>query len=517
MRAFITFFALTLLLAAPASAGTLRYASAFDPQTMDPHALALLYHSRVVTQIYESLVGRDREFRLEPALALSWQALDPRTWRFRLRPNVKFHDGTPLSADDVVFSLERALAKTSQRSSQLRGIIGARKVDALTVDVLLAAPDAVLPEKLWLIGVMSRDWAAQHGVAQPQDYNAKQETFAVRNANGTGPFALKRYEPDTRTVLAAHAGWWGRRGNVSEAVYTVIQSDATRLAALASAQVDFVIDPPYQDIARLKREHKLHLVETSDIGTQYLGFDQHRVELPSGDPKGRNPFKDARVRRAVYHAIDVDLIARKVLRGQATPTGSFMSRLVDGYVAGLDQRLPYDPAAARALLKEAGYAGGFGVVLDCVNASYRAAVCQAIASMLAQVGIRVAFQPSPTALFFPKLTQATTSFYEFGWSPGTDAWALLNSVVRSYDGVAGGAFNAGRYSNARLDALVDGLRIEPDLARRRGMVGDALRILHADLPLVPLYRRTLAWVMRPGIRVAQWPNDVLELRWVEMN
>ncbi len=517
MRFLTTVLAATLLAAAPAAAKTLRYASGFDPQSMDPHALALLYHSRVVTQIYESLVGRDRQFRLEPALALSWQSVDPNTWRFRLRPGVKFHDGTPFDAGDVVFSIERALAKNSQRAGQLRGVTGARKVDALTVDVLLAAPDAVLPEKLWLIGIMSRAWAEKHGVALPQDYNAKQETFAVRNANGTGPFVLRRYEPDTRTVLAAHPGWWGERGNVTEVVYTVIQSDATRLAALASGQVDLVIDPPYQDVARLKRERKLRLVETSDIGTQYLGFDQRRAELASGDVKGRNPFKDVRVRRAVYQAIDVDLIVSKVLRGQATPTGSHVSRLVDGYVAELDRRLPYDPAAARALLKEAGYPNGFGVTLDCVNATYRAAVCQALAAMLAQVGIRVAFQPSPTALFFPKLTQATSSFFEFGWSPATDAWQMLNAVVRSYDGVASGAFNGGRYSNPRLDALIDGLRVEPDLARRRGMVGEALRILHADLPLVPLYRRTLAWVMRPGIQLAQWPNDVLELRWVQMD
>lgn len=516
-RGLALVFAAALLAAAPAAAKTLRFASGFDPQTMDPHALALLYHSRVVTQIYESLVGRDRQFRLEPALALSWQSMDAKTWRFRLRPGVKFHDGTPLDADDVVFSIERAMAKNSQRSGQLRGVTGARKVDALTVDVLLAAPDAVLPEKLWLIGIMSRAWAGKHGVALPQDYNAKQETFAVRNANGTGPFALRRYEPDNRTVLAAHPGWWGERGNVTEAVYTVIQSDATRLAALASGQIDLVIDPPYQDVARLKREKRLRLAETSDIGTQYLGFDQHRAELASGDVKGRNPFKDARVRRAVYQAIDVDLIVTKVLRGQATPTGSFVSRLVDGYVADLDRRLPYDPAAARALLKEAGYPDGFGVTLDCVNATYRAAVCQAIAAMLAQIGIRVAFQPSPTALFFPKLTQATSSFFEFGWSPATDAWQMLNAVARSFDGVASGAFNAGRYSNARFDALVDGLRVEPDLAKRRAMVGDALRILHADLPLVPLYRRTLAWVMRPGIRLAQWPNDVLELRWVQLD
>jgi peptide/nickel transport system substrate-binding protein len=156
------------------------------------------------------------------------------------------------------------------------------------------------------------------------------------------------------------------------------------------------------------------------------------------------------------------------------------------------------------------------VPLDCVNVAFRAAVCQAIAAMLDKVGIKVAFQPSPTATFFPKLTQATTSFAEFGWSPGTDAWNIFNSIARSNDGLAAGAFNAGRYSNPQFDALVDGLRIEPDLAKRQKMVGDALRLMNAELPLVPLYRRHHNWVMRPAIDVVQWPNDVLELRWVVM-
>ncbi|MDH5287393.1 MAG: ABC transporter substrate-binding protein [Betaproteobacteria bacterium] len=503
-----------LLAAAPATGRTLRIASGFDPQTMDPHALALLYHSRVITQVYESLVHRGRDFALEPSLAVSWSNVDATTWRFRLRPDVRFHDGSAFTADDAVFSIERALAKNSQRAFQLRGVTGARKVDALTIDVLLAAPDAVLPEKMWLVAMMSRAWAHRHGVTAPQDYNGKQETHAVRNANGTGPYALRSYEPDNRLVLVGNPQWWGRRGDVTEAVYTVIQSDATRLAALASGQVDFVIDPPFQDVARLKSEGRHTIVETQDIGTQYLGFDQRRDELESSDVKGRNPFKDLRVRRAVAHAIDVDTIVAKVLRGQAAPTGSPLSRRVDGYRPDLEQRLPHDPAAARRLLAEAGYPQGFGVTLDCVNATFRAAVCQAIAGMLAQVGIRVTFQPWPTPQFFPKLTQATSSFFEFGWSPATDAWPALNAIVRSHGEGGLGAFNGGRYSNPKLDALVDGIRVEPDLARRRQMVGEALGIVHADLALLPLYRRTLAWAMRKGVEVAMWPNDMLELRFV---
>jgi peptide/nickel transport system substrate-binding protein len=504
------------LAALPLAAKTLRFASGFDPQSLDPHALALQYQTRVASQIYESLVFRDRNFAIEPALAVSWQQLEPKRWRFKLRPGVKFHDGTPFTPDDVVFSIERALHKNSQRSFQLRGVVEARKVDDLTVDFLLASPDAVLPEKLIYIAMMSRAWCAAHGVLEPQNYNARQETYAVRNANGTGPYKLKSYESDVRTILVANPDWWGRRGNVDEAVYVVIQSDATRLAALVSGEVDFVIDPPFQDIARLKQEKRFKLTEMTDIGTQYLGFDQSRAELEFSDVKGRNPFKDLRVRRAVYQAIDIDAIVSKVLRGQATATGSHFSRLVDGWLPELDRRLAYDPKAARALLKEAGYPEGFSVTLDCVNASYRAAVCQAITGMLAQVGIRTTFQPWPTATFFPRLTQATASFFEFGWSPLTDPWQSLYAIVHSYGADGAGTFNGGRYANAQLDQIIDAIRVEPDLTRRRALIGDALRLMQADLPLIPLYRRTLTWVMRPDISVAQWPNDILELRFVQI-
>ncbi len=509
---------------APAQGRTLRLASAFDPNTLDPHAIALLYHSRVVTQVYEGLVNRGRDFKLEPSLALSWQATGPTTWRFRLRPGVRFHDGAPFNADDAVFSIERALARNSQRATQLRGVTGARKVDDLTLDIQLAAPDAVLPEKLWLIAMMSKPWAEKHGVLLPQDYNGKQETFAVRNANGTGPYRIGRYEPDRRLVLVRNDAWWGwkspaadARANVTEAVYSVIQSDATRLAALASGEVDFVIDPPFQDVARLRNDKRLKLTEVGDIGTQYLGFDQARAALDGSDVRDRNPFKDVRVRRAVYQSIDIETIIAKVLRGQAQPTGSHLSALVDGHVPELEKRLPYDPAAARKLLAEAGYPTGFTVTLDCVNVTFRAAVCQAIASMLAQVNIRVTFQPSPSALFFPKLTQATASFFEFGWTPSTDPWAMLNATVRSFDGAGSGAFNGGRYSNPKLDALIDAIRVEPDLGKRRALTGEALRMLQADLPLIPMYRRTLTWVMRPNVHVAPLPNDVLELRWVRID
>ena len=517
-------FAGTVSLANPANAATLRIASAFDPQTMDPHALALLYHSRVYTQVYESLVNRDEQFRLEPSLALSWQAVGPTTWRFKLRPGVLFHDGTPFTADDAVFSFERALGGTSQRSFQLKGVKAARKVDDLTLDLVLEAPDAVLPEKLFMLAMMSRAWSARHKVEQAQDFNGKQETFAVRNANGTGPFALERFEPDVRTVLKRNPRWWGwadkRSGNLDEVTLIAIRSDATRLAALVSGEVDLVLDPPVQDIERLKREPAIKLLQVTDLGQQYLTFDQSRDELEGSDAKvngkATNPFKDVRVRRAVYQAINVDLITRKVLRGLATPTGAFLSPKVDGSPPELDKRLPFDPAKARALLAEAGYPNGFSVNLDCVNVPWREAVCQAMTVMLTQVGIRAQLRSSPTNQFFPKLSGATASFIEFGWTPNPDAWSSLNALFRTWDKTGLGTFNAGRYSNPKLDELIDHMRVEPDLTRRRAMVGVALRIVNDELPFIPLYRRTLSWAMTKKVTTVQWPSDSAELRWVRM-
>ncbi|MGZ5240621.1 MAG: ABC transporter substrate-binding protein [Caldimonas sp.] len=505
---------------ASAAATGVRIGTAFDPQTMDPHALALLYHSRVAFQVHDSLLNRDEQFRIEPSLALSWNQVDARTWRFKLRQGVVFHDGSPFTVDDAVFSIQRAMTPPSQRAFQLKGVTGAKKIDEQTLEIALEAPDAVLPEKFLNLAMMSKAWAQQHKVEVAQDFNAKQETFAVRNANGTGPYLLERYEPDVRTVLKKNPRWWGwsdkRSGNVDEVSWLTIRSDATRLAALISGEVDMVLDPPIPDVARLKGESALTMQQGADLGEQYLVFDVAHDELEGSDVKGRNPFRDLRVRRAVYHAINVDLIVQKVLRGQAVPTGAYLSTRVDGSLAELDKRLPFDPAKARALLAEAGYPNGFSVPLDCVNVAWREAVCQAMTAMLTQVGIRATLRSSPTNQFFPKLSQGTASLVEFGWTPTTDAWVSLNALFRTWDKGGFGTFNAGRYSNSRLDVLIDAMRVEPDATRRRAMVATVLRFVADELPSIPLYRRTLNWAMKKNIRAVQWPNDSPELRWLRV-
>jgi peptide/nickel transport system substrate-binding protein len=507
---------------APSQAATLRIASAFDPATMDPHSLALLYHTRVVFRIYEGLVGRDEQYRLEPALATEWRHVDPLTWRFKLRPGVKFHDGSAFTADDVVFSIERALAAPSQRAFTLTGVTGARQVDPLTVDLLLSAPDAVLPEKLRLVAMMSRRWSVAHGVERAQDYNARQETFAVRNANGTGPFRLERFEPDSRTQLKSNPAWWGRadrrNGNVDTLSFVTIRADATRIAALSAGEVDLVVDPPYQDVERLQHDTRLAVTQITDINTSFLTFDQFHEKLPGADDAvngGRNPFRDVRVRRAVYQAVNIDLMIQKVLRGQATATGAMFPPMMEGNLPELEPRLRYDPVAARALLVEAGWPQGFDITLECVNVPYRERVCQSISAMLTQVGIRTRLHTSPGTQFFSMVSQGSAPFIEYGWTATSDAWANLNGLLHTWNPAGGGTFNGGRYANPKLDALIDDIRSENDLTRRRALVGTALRLARDDLPYIPLYRRTLNWAMQRAVqRPVMWPDDTVPAQWV---
>jgi peptide/nickel transport system substrate-binding protein len=515
--------------AGEARAVGLRIASAFDPQTMDPHSVALLYHTRVVFQIYEGLVGRDEHDALVPALALRWERVDATTWRFHLRPGVRFHDGTPFTADDAVFSLQRALAPPSGRAYLLKGIKAVRRLEPLTLDVQLIEPDAVFPTKLVLVAMMSEAWARAHHVERAQDFDARQETFAVRNANGTGPYRLELYEPDTRTVLRENPLWWGRadarNGNVDTATFVTIRTDATRLAALDSGEIDLVLDPPYQDIENLRHNPEFAVTQLDGLSTSMLAFDQRApaaaaaASAPAaaaGPAEPRDPFLDLRVRKAVYLAINIDLIIEKVLRGQGTAAGSPFAPRMEGQLPELDVRRRYDPGGARDLLAQAGWPRGFDVDFDCVNAPYRVRVCEAIAAMLTQAGIRAHLRTWTGAQFFPMITHGTIRLAEFGYVSTFDAWQSLNGLIHTWDGHGAGAFNAGRYTNPQLDALIDAVRVESDPAARSALVGRALRIVADDLPYVPLYHYALSWAMRREVRVVMTPEDVLPLRWTRI-
>jgi peptide/nickel transport system substrate-binding protein len=497
-----------------AFAKTFRYASQMDPGTMDPHALASGYNNRVLSQVYEGLLGRDEQFRLAPRLALSWSAIAPTVWRFKLRPGVKFHDGTPFGADDVVFNVQRALAPTSAQKITLPNVTAARKVDDLTVDFITSQPTPVLPLSLINLRLMSKAWAVKHKVEKPLDFNAKEETFATRNANGTGPFMLKQWDADVRTVLTANPAYWGQRGNVTEAQFLVVGSAATRVSGLLSGDLDFVIDAGVQDIERLEKTPGIVVAKGEGVVVQFLGFDFARDSLLHGDAQGRNPFRDLKVRQAFRHAIDLKALQTKVMRNTSSIGSAIYTPAAEGWDARFSQVAAYDPARARALLKEAGYANGFSVALDCAAAAPADAICQAVSGMLARVGVRVKYQPAPFNVLMPKLTGRDTSLYVIGWGPNTaDAETALLPLAHT-PGPGVGDFNFGGYSNPRFDAAIDRARVELDPARRRALLVEAMTLLDADAAFIPLAYRRVVWAMRKNIKTPIMPSDILDLRFV---
>jgi peptide/nickel transport system substrate-binding protein len=509
---------LALSFAAAPQAKTLRWSSQGDILTMDPHAQNEGLTNSASEQVYESLIQRDRQLKLTPALATSWTQPSPNLWRFNLRKGVKFHDGTAFTADDVVFSVQRAQAPSSNFKIYTQGIAKVSKVDEHTVEIETAGPNPVLADQLTELRIMSKAWAEKNRAVVPQDFVKKEETFSARNANGTGPYILKTREPDVRTVFAINPNWWGKReGNVTEVVYTPIRADATRIAALLSGEIDFVLDPAPQDLGRLRGNNNVKVVEGNENRTIFLGMDQHRDELLYSNVKGKNPFKDARVRQALYHAIDINAINKSVMRGSALSTGSIIAPQVRGFTKDVDKRLPYDRERAKKLLAEAGYPNGFEVTLDCPNNRYinDERICQAIAGMLAQIDVRVRVNAMPRAVYFPKIQSFDTSFYLLGWGvPTFDALYSLQSLARTLGTGGDGNFNLGRYSNPQFDARVERIKTETDRATRDRIIREALEIHNADVAHIPLHHQVIPWAMTANVQVVHRADNRLSVHWV---
>ena len=506
-----------MLGAGTADARPFRWASQGDPQTIDPHSQNELLTNSINGQLYETLVNRGKQLEVVPALATEWQQLDPLTWRFTLRKGVRFHDGAPLTADDVLFSVERA----SQPSSQIRVYATAlgkpRKVDEFTVEFKLPEPNPILLEHATLVQIMSRAWCVKNKVERPLDFSNKEESYASTHANGTGPYMLRSREPDVKTVMVRNPNWWGNHeGNVTEVTFLSIKSDATRVSALIAGNVDLILDPPPQDVPRLRKQPGIKVVEGPENRIIFFGFDQSRDELLYADVKGKNPFKDRRVREAIYRAIDIESLRRVTMRGQALPTGGITPSIVASNPEA-EKRLPYDTARAKQLLADAGYPSGFGFTLDCPNNRYinDEQICVAVAGMLAKIGLRVRVNAQPRAIYFARLPKRDTSAYMLGWGGAiTDAQTILTPVLHSPDNKGAGDYNWGNYKNAKLDALIDAARTESDAAKRKQTIADAIAEHNAQIHHVPLHRQVIPWAMRQNVQVVHRADNWVETQWV---
>jgi peptide/nickel transport system substrate-binding protein len=509
-------------LAPAAMAKTFKWSSASDIPTLDVHSQNNALGNGVHAAVYESLVYyNSRTFKIEPQLATAWKLLNPTQMRITLRSGVKFSDGSPFTADDAVFSLNRAMAKTSNYGVYAQGIDKVAVVDANTIDVLLKAPNPVLMNQLTELRMMSKAWAEKNKSVEPKDIKTKDETFAHRNALGTGPFTVKEWQPDQKLVLVSNPNWWGKaEGNLTEIVYTPIKAEATRVAALLSGEVDMILDPSPQDLGRMRSNSALKVVDGAENRTIFFGMDQFRDELVGSNIKGKNPLKDLRVRKALYQAIDSDTLHKVSMRGLSQPTGTLVSPQVNGWTKRVDARWPYSLDGAKKLLSDAGYPDGFEVDFACPNNRYinDEEICQAVTAMWSKIGVKAKLRTQPLVTYFPMIQRYEASIYMLGWGvPTFDALYSLQSLVRSVGAGGDGNYNVGRYSNPQMDALIERIKKETDAANRNDLIEKALLLSHQDVSHIPLHNQIIPWAMKKNIDLVHRADNRIDWRLVKVN
>jgi len=512
---------LLLALHAATPAQTLRWASQGDPLTMDPHSQNEGLTNAMNGQVYERLTRRDRTLQIVPSLATEWAQTGPLTWRFRLRPGVRFHDGAPLTADDVVFSVNRAKDPVGTFSVYANALGTPVAVDPLTVEFRLDKVNPIFLQHVDAIVVMNKAWAEKHRVTRPLDFKNKEESHAGFNANGTGPYQLASRQPGIKTTYKRNPAWWGRHdGNVQEIVYTPIANDATRLAALVSGEIDLVLDPAPRDVPRLRNTPGVKVIDGPENRIVFIGMDQQRDELVHGSVKNKNPFKDLRVRRALYHAIDIETMKTKLMSGMSVPTGGMTPSPLGAYNdPALERRAPFDLALARRLMAEAGYGEGFEVTLDCPNNRYvnDEEICIALAGMWAQLKVKVRVNAMPRATYFPKLEKWDTSLYMLGWGGAvTDAETTLTPVMRNPGPKGEGLYNYGRSRNDKFDQLAAASTVEADAAKREQLVKAALAEWKEQVHTIPLHRQVIPWAARSHVGAVHRADNWLEVGWITL-
>lgn len=507
---------LALSVAMPASAeNVLRWTSQGDALTMDPHSQNEGPTNDMNGMVYEALVSRNPSLELQPELAESWQAADD-GWTFNLRKGVKFHDGSDFTAQDVVFSFARANHEASDFKEQAKNVVSVKVIDDYTVKLMTDGPNPILPNQLTAIYMIDSGWAEANNVVNPANFTDKEETYAVRNTNGTGPFKLVSRAPDELTVMERNGDWWGNDsfpGNIDKIEYRPIGNAATRVAALLSGEVDFVLDPPLQDLKRIESTDGLAVQTTPQVRSIFFGLDQSVDQLRSSNAEG-NPFRDARVREAMNLAIDREAIKRVVMEGLSFPTGMITSPGVLGNTDALDAPYGFDMARAKDLMAEAGYGDGFSVQLDCPNNRYNndEKICQAAVSMLARIGIDVKLDAIPKAQHFPKIQNRTSDFYMLGWGVPT----LDSHYVFSYLVDGEGSWNATGYSNDRVNEITAAIASETDIEKRTALIDEAWQLVRADMPYVPLHHQVIAWATTDKVDIPIASDDGFRPRFAVM-
>ena len=504
-----TALALALSLTA-AQAETLRWARSADALTLDPHAQNEGPTSTLLHNIYETLVLRNLDGSLAPRLATEWSVHpeDPSIWVIKLREGVKFHDGAEFTAEDVVFSLDRARSETSDYKALHAAVKSVEAVDDHTVHVHMNGPAPLYPQNLTNTFMMDKGWTETNNVVAPQNFAAGEDNFAARNTNGTGPYELVSRDPEVRTVLKHFEGHWADAPQVTEIVYTPIKEAATRVAALLSGEVDFVQDVPVQDIQRLEQTDSVTVTTGPENRSIYFSYDMGSDKLRTASTDD-NPFKKPEVREAFALALDRDAIKQVVMRGQSDPSGIALPPFANGWTEALNEYSAPDYDRAKQLLTDAGYADGFSVDLNCPNDRYLndEAICQAYVGMLGRIGVRANLVSQSRSLHFPAVQNGQTDFYLMGWGvPPFDSQYVFDFLIHTKTDQLGG-WNASNYSNADVDAKIESLSSDVDEAHRNGTIAEIWDQVQKDRVLLNVHNQVLAYATRKGVNIAVHPEN----------
>jgi peptide/nickel transport system substrate-binding protein len=506
--------ATALTIGMPARATTFTWATANDILGLDPHANNHGVTNAMKSNVYEPLVRRDADGSLKPALAERWEQPSPTTWRFHLVRNARFHGGQPFTAADVLMSLERV--RQNDMAYTVQSVASARIVDDHTVDLETRGPNPILLQDLTLFFIMSRAWVEQNNamaVARAGQPGAA-TSFAQLNANGTGPFRITERTADERTVLVPNPEYRERlEHGITRAVFRPVSAAPTRVAALLSRELDLMYHVPLQDVPRVQQAQGIRLIQGPTARTIYLAMDVTRPESLEA-PSTPNPLLDVRVRRALYHAIDMATIRRVVLRESTTLAGLPIAPAIGGFVAEFNQRLPFEPDTARRLLGEAGQPN-FRVALGCPNNRYvnDEAICQSIVAMLQRVGVQARLDAVPFTRFLSRGANKEFQFWLLGWTPGN-----FDMTNPARELLGEGSFNWGGFRDEEMQRLAAEIgNASLDDPRRQELARQYWARFRELVPMIPLHQEPQIFGMRETVADFQLrAQEDLELRGVRM-
>ena len=526
MKTITSLLAVSALLSSTAmvNAETLRWARAGDALTLDPHSQNEGPSHTMRHQMYEPLMIRDTTGAFEPALATDWapSSDDPNVWVFNLREGVTFHDGAAFTAEDVVFSYERAKQPTSDMKELINSIVEVRAVGDLTIEIVTDGPNPILPANLTDLMIMDKDWTEANETVKVQDFEGGEITYATTHVNGTGAYKLVSREPDVKTVMERNDAYWGIDQfpmEITEIIYTPIQNPATRVAAMLSGEVNFLQDMPVQDLTRVNDADGLVVKTAPQNRVIFFGMNQGAADLEADNVEGANPLADVRVRKAMSMAINRDAIKQVVMRGQSEPAGMIAPPFVNGWTAEMDAEASTNVEGAKTLMAEAGYGDGFSIRLDCPNDRYinDEAICQAAASMLGQIGVTVNLDAIPKAQHFPKITDGATDFYMLGWGvPTYDSEYIFNFLVHGREDSIG-TWNGTGFDNDDLDGKIISLASNTDLEARNADIADIWRVIQDEQLYIPIHHQVLNWGMSDSLGIEVDPEDQPMVKYFSAN